>query len=346
MSNAAFSLLADGSLWLEPAASTSAARHDAVFHTLLYVTGFFFVLVIVLMLTFVMLYRRRNGALPQGAPTHSTALEIVWTAIPIGVVTTFFVMGLSAFLDADVPPSNAELIDVEARQWAYTFTYPNGATSERLYLRLDRPALLQLRSADVLHSLYIPAFRLQRNAVPGRTVEMWFQPTELGSYHIFCTQYCGDGHSLMTTEAEVLDDDAYEAKLSALANIFVDLATQKPLPYERVGANLHRTAGCGQCHSVDGSPGTGPTWKGLYKHDHAFSKAPPGYTLSAADDDAKWEAYLRESVLDPGAVIVERFQNVMPPYASQFSGTPYKDKKLAAIIAYIKELGKPREKQK
>ena len=159
--------------------------------------------------------------------------------------------------------------------------------------------ILQLHSADVLHALYIPAFRIQRNAVPGRTVEMWFKPTKLGSYHAFCTQYCGNGHSLMTTEVVVLDATGYAAKLAELGNIFVDPATKKPLPYAKVGQQLYKTTGCAQCHSVDGSPGQGPTWLGLYKSDVRFSVAPKGYTLSAGDDDAKWDAYLRESILDP-----------------------------------------------
>jgi cytochrome c oxidase subunit II len=334
-------LLAIESLGAVTAASTSAQRHDTVFHTLLWVTSFFFILVLVLMLSFIVLYRRRRGAIVSTAeaPTYNTVLEIIWTFVPICVVTVFFVIGLRVFLDADTPPPNAEVIEVEARQWQFTFTYPNGATGNALYLRVNRPVVLKLNSKDVLHALYIPAFRLQRNAIPGRTSEMWIQPTMLGTYYAFCTQYCGDGHSLMTAEVVVLENAAYEAKLAELANIFVDPETQHPLPYAQVGEKIYKTAGCSQCHSVDGSPNTGPTWKGLYKRDVAFSVAPPGYTLKTGDDDAKWEAYLRESVLDPPAKVVEGFQNVMQSYADQFSGTQYKEKKLAAIIAYIKSLG-------
>jgi cytochrome c oxidase subunit II len=331
-------LFADGTVWLEPAASTSAHRHDAVFHTVLYVTGFFFILVMLLMLTFIVLYRRRKGQHPENAPTHNTGLEIAWTLIPLGVVSTFFVLGFRAFLEDDTPPVNAEVIDVEARQWSYTFSYPSGGQSDRLYLRVNRPVLLNLHSSDVLHSLYIPAFRIQRNAVPGREVQMWFQPTQLGTYHIFCTQYCGDGHSRMTTEAVVLEEDEYQAKLAELANIFIDPEAKAPRSYAAVGELLYKSAGCSQCHSVDGSPNVGPTWKGLYKRDHEFSTAPQGYTLKASDDDAKWDAYLRESVLKPDAKVVEGFQNVMQPYAARFSGSPYKDKQLTAIVEYIKSL--------
>ncbi len=333
----AANILGQGSFWLEPAASTSAAAHDFVFDALLYITAFFFLLVLTLMLSFIVLYRRRKGSPPAGGPTHNTPLELVWSGIPLVVVATVFVLGFRAFVRLDTPPSNATVIDVEARQWAFSFTYPNGAVSNRLYLEVDRPVLLQLHSVDVLHALYIPAFRVQRNAVPNRTTELWFLPTRIGTYHVFCTQYCGDGHSRMTTEAEVLDTADYSAKLGQLANIFVDPATKKPLPYAEVGQRLYKSSGCAQCHTVDGSLGQGPTWLGLYKQDVAFS-VPPGYTLRADDDDAKWDAYLRESVLDPGAKVVQGYQNVMPSYAAQFSGSAYKDKKLAALVEYIKSL--------
>jgi cytochrome c oxidase subunit 2 len=177
---------------------------------------------------------------------------------------------------------------------------------------------------------------------------LWFQPTRIGAYHVFCTQYCGNGHSLMTTEAEVLDETGYSAKLAELANIFMDPATRQPLPYAKVGERLYKTSGCAQCHSVDGSPGQGPTWLGLYKSDHSFSVAPEGYALRADDDDAKWDAYLRESILDPGAKVLRGYQNVMPSYSAQLSGTAHKDKRLAAIVEYIESLdnhgpgGKPK----
>jgi cytochrome c oxidase subunit II len=338
MSDTASCLLAQRSFWLEPPASTSAGQHDVVFHTVLYVTGFFFVLVVCLMLFFIVRYRRRKASETGDGPTHNTVLELVWTAVPLVVVMIFFVMGFRAFLDFDTPPANAESIDCEAKQWAYSFTYPNGAVSEKLYLRIDRPVIVQLRSADVLHSLYIPAFRIQRNAVPGRTIDMWFQPTQVGNYHVFCTQYCGNGHSLMTTEAVVLDETGYSAKLAELSNIFVDATTKQPIPYAKVGEKLYKSSGCAQCHTVDGKLSQGPTWQGLFKRDEKFSTPASGYAISASDDDAKWNEYLRESILEPGAKVVAGYQNVMPSYRSQFSGSPYKDKKLTAIVEYIKSL--------
>jgi len=331
-------LFADSGVWLGPPASTSAEQHDVVFYTVLYISAFFFFLVVTLMLVFIVVYRRRKPGEDRGGPTHNTPLEIIWTGIPLVVVLVIFVLGFRGFLDIDTPPSDATVIDVEARQWAFSFTYPNGAVSERLILQIDQPVVLQLHSVDVLHSLYIPAFRMQRNAIPGRTTEMWFQPTKLGTYHVFCTQYCGDGHALMTTEAQVVDAAGYSAQLAQLANIFVDPGTRQPLPYAQVGERLYKSSGCAQCHSADGSVGQGPTWQGLFKRDQKFAVAPAGYTLTAADDDARWEEYLRESIVDPGAKVVQGYQNVMPAYASQFGGSAYKEKKLAAIVEYIKSL--------
>jgi cytochrome c oxidase subunit 2 len=346
-------LLAHGTFWLDPPASTSAQNHDLVFYPLLYVMAFFFFLVVTIMLSFVVLYHRRKGQSSDDAPTHNTPLEILWTVIPLGIVIAFFVVGLRYYVDLEAPPAGADVIDVEASQWQFNFRYPNGAESNELYLQVDRPVVLKLTSKDVTHALYIPAFRVQRNAVPGRTTELWFEPTVLtdkedpdtgeeGFYHVFCTQYCGNGHAEMNTKAFVLSPEDYKQRLAEAANIFKDKNTGKDLPYVEVGKKLYMTRGCSQCHSIDGSKGQGPTWKDLYKSDHEFSKSDvDGYTLKESDLDKKWDDYLRESILHPDYKIVKDFQNVMPPQESTFSGSPVKEKMLQAIIEYIKSVGKP-----
>jgi cytochrome c oxidase subunit 2 len=142
----------------------------------------------------------------------------------------------------------------------------------------------------------------------------------------------------MTTTCEVLDPARYSAKMAELANIFVDPSTKKRLDYKDVGEKLYKMSGCSQCHTINGTPGTGPTWKGLYKSDVAFDVAPAGYKLTPQDDDEKWTEYLRESILKPSAKVVHGFQNVMPPQEAQFSGSPVKEKKLQAIVEFIKSL--------
>src|SRR5208283_1032637 len=171
------SLLAQRTFWLEPPASTSAQNHDLVFYALLYVMTFFFFLVVTIMVAFVFLYRRRKGHNSDDAPTHNAPLEIFWTVIPLGLVIGFFVIGLRYYVDLETPPAGADVVDVEASQWQFSFKYPNGAQSNELYLLVDRPVVLRLTSKDVNHALYIPVFRVQRNAVPGQNTEIWFQPT-------------------------------------------------------------------------------------------------------------------------------------------------------------------------
>jgi cytochrome c oxidase subunit II len=367
------SLLAQNSFWLEPPASTSAQNHDLVFYTLLYVMAFFFFLVVTIMLAFVVLYRRRKGQSSDDAPTHNTPLEIFWTIIPLGIVIGFFVVGLWYYVDLEAPPAGADVVDVEASQWQFNFKYPNGAESNELYLLIDRPVVLKLTSKDVTHALYIPAFRVQRNAVPGQATEIWFKPTaiaeadpatgEEGSYHVFCTQYCGNGHAEMNTKAYVLTKEDYDKRLAEAANIFVNKTTKEPLPYVQVGERLFKQFGCAQCHTLNGEKGTGPTWKGLYKRDHQFSKSnEQGYTLLESDGDEKWDDYLVESILHPEAKIVQGFENQMPPQETTFSDpaarsrklsaivadivqgkpTTNKEKKLVAMIEYIKSLGEPK----
>jgi cytochrome c oxidase subunit 2 len=366
-------LLAQRSFWLETPASTSAVAHDFAFYALLYVMGFFFFLVTAVMLAFVVKYRRRKGVPTDGTPMHNTALEVFWTIVPLIIVTGFFVLGLYGFVDLETPPAGADVVDVEASQWHFNFKYPNGAESDELYLRLNRPVLLRLTSKDVSHALYVPAFRVQRNAVPGRTTYLWFQPTELTAgkdpetgedayFHAFCTQYCGDGHSEMHAKVFVLEPADYDKRLSDAANIFVDHATNKPLAFVDVGKKLY-AGNCAQCHTIDGGAGQGPTWKGLYKSDVKFASSNvPGFTLAENDDNEKWDAYLVESILHPEAKIVQGFQNVMPSQESSFSDaagsvpklsdivarieagkdTSYKEKKLAAITEFIKSVGNPK----
>jgi cytochrome c oxidase subunit 2 len=363
-------LFADRSFWLETPASNTAQNHDFVFYILLYVMAFFFFLVMAIMLAFVVIYRQKKGQAFDRGPTHNTPLELSWTIVPLVIVLGFFVLGLRYFVDLESPPDGAMVVDVEASQWHFNFKYPNGAEADDLYLLADRPVLLRLTSKDVTHALYIPVFRVQRNAVPGRTTQLWFVPTEKTTgkdpetgddayYHIFCTQYCGNGHSEMQAKCYVLDKAEYDKKLSEAANIFVDHAhNNAPLPYAKVGEKLY-AGNCAQCHTINGGASTGPTWKGLYKSNVKFSVPAAGYTLSEADDDAKWDDYLVDSILHPEAKIVEGYQNVMPSQESAFSDTPgskpnlaqikarilankdttYKEKKLVAITEYIKSVG-------
>lgn len=343
--------------WLPSAGSESAETYHSVFNLILYVTGFFFLLVVVLMLYFVVRYRRRSPQeIPAAdAPTHNTVLEIAWTGIPLVIVIFIFVLGFRGYMNLEQPPSNAEPITVMAQKWSFSFEYKNGAISNNLYVPVGQPVVLNLTSKDVLHSLYIPVFGVQKNLIPQRTTQLWFTAKTITPMDkpnvLFCTQYCGNAHSQMgsgggevgsdmASYCYVLSQADYDAKMAELNNLFVDPATKKNRPLREVGAKLFMTSGCASCHSLDGTENIGPTYKGLYKSvvEYTTSEGASG-TLRVSDSDADWDAYLRESILQPGAKVVKGKQNVMGSFATQFSGSPAKDKKLEAINEFIKSLG-------
>lgn len=365
-------ILAD-SFFLPDPASKFASQTDWAWNMILYVTGFFFCVVVGAMTYFVIRYRRRTPNDVTSEITHNTPLEIIWTGVPLILVGVFFYVGFKGFLNYDTPPSECAIVDVLGQKWSFSFTYPNGAQSPNLYVLKDAPVRLNMHSIDVLHALYLPNFRVQRNLVPYRQTSIWFIPTEYtkddrmemdkqtgkmevveqGGYPIYCTQYCGNGHSKMTARLYVLDKAKYDAKMAELANPFKKKEGTKStwVAYYEVGARLYAEMGCRSCHSVDGTLGTGPTWQGLWKRDHEFYYVQPGsadadaaghYELKETDSDAKWERYLIESMNDPGAKLVrfngKDYQAVMPQFAAQLSGNESNVDKSHALIEYIKSL--------
>jgi cytochrome c oxidase subunit II len=364
-------ILAD---WFLPREGSNLA-HDVnrTWMLVVSVTGFFFCIVVGVMTVFVIRFRRRTPNDPTSKVTHNTTLEILWTAVPLALVLTFFYVGFRGFLNYDTPRSDSLVVSVEARQWQFSFTYPNGAQDGNLYVLKDQPVRLNMHSVDVLHALFIPNFGTQRNIIPGRETSLWFIPTQYTrtqqkvktdlatgktelvwedeGWPIYCTQYCGDGHSRMFARVFVLDQEQYEAKMKELANPFVMKTKEGKkvyVPYVKLGESLYNSLGCGSCHSVkaadkDSNTGTGPPWAGLWKRDHEFSYGNvPGYTLKATDPDEKWEAYLRESILDPDAKLVRfkgRDYHGMSTFAGSLGGSSTNDEKLRSMVDYIKSLG-------
>ena len=355
-------------------ASNLAPGVDRTWLLVLSVTGFFFCLVVAVMTVFVIRYRRRTPNDVTSNITHNTPLEILWTGIPLALVLVFFYLGFKGFLNYNTPQSDCLVIDVAAKQWSFTFTYPNGAQDGNLYLLLNEPVRLNLHSDDVLHAIYLPNFRTQRNLVPGRQTFVWFIPTELTprivrtdpatgkselvadeGWPVLCTQYCGDGHSRMFSRVYVLTPENYDEKMKELANPFKEKKDGKTafIPYVTLGEKLYKQIGCASCHSVNGSLGTGPTWKGLWKRDHEFSSVTPNsvgadaagnYFLKATDPDDKWEAYLTESILDPDAKLV-RLGGVnyrgMSSFASQLSGSTTNDEKRPPLSPISRAWARP-----
>jgi cytochrome c oxidase subunit II len=311
-------LLAEtGGFWLPESAATNPLT-DRVFNLVLVICSLLFLLVVGLMTFFVVRYHRRPGVLPQTAPSHNALLEATWTAVPVMIVAVIFYQGFVAYLTMATAPPGCYDLRVSARQWAWQFIYPNGHVDENLHVPAGEPVRLTMTSEDVIHGLWIPALRVKQDVVPGRYSTIWFQADKPGTYNVLCTQYCGDEHSNMLATLVVQTREEYDAWLKNAANYL------KTLPPVEAGNLLYQRRGCSQCHSVDGSAGTGPSFKGIYGKNVKMSD---GRSV-AADDN-----YLRESILDPQAKVVAGYQPVMSTYRGLVS-----DDEITALIEFIKSL--------
>jgi len=307
-----------GDFWLPQRASSEAGAVDHLFYFIFGVSAFFFLLIVVLALLFVLRYRRRPGREVEPSPSHNLKLELTWSIIPIIIVIVIFALGFQRFLDMATPPANSYEIQVTGQKWKWFFTYPSGFVSDELHVPVDEPVKLVLTSEDVIHSLYIPAFRIKKDAVPGRYSTAWFRAIEPGQYLLLCAEYCGTGHSDMQTWTVVHEPGGFETWLAKASN-FLDTLS----PAE-AGERLYKTKGCAQCHSVDGAGGIGPSFRDLYGHRQA---------LRGGAEVTVEENYVRESILDPQAKVVAGFEPVMPTYQGKLS-----DREITAIIAYLKQL--------
>lgn len=302
------------------AASRTTVAVDSVFLFIAAVCLFFFLLVEGLLIYFAIRYRRRREG-EAGAASEATghvALETVWIVIPSLVVVAFFVYGYVVFRDLRAPLAGATDIRVIARQFGYEFRHSDGRKEiGELHVPAGKPVTLVMTSEDVIHGFFIPAFRIKQDILPGQYTTLPVSPDKPGSYDIFCTQYCGVGHSTMRALLVVMPPDEYARWLAAAA-------APTGLPPAERGKALARKAGCLGCHSDDGSAKIGPTFKGLFGRRVELE----GGKKAIADED-----YLRESLQDPGAKVVKGYPNIMPTFKTTLS-----EDDLAAIIAYLKTL--------
>jgi len=304
--------------WMPSRSSTTAAAVDSVWSLILWISTFFFVLITVLMVVFVFRYRGGRGQGAKGSKDHNTALEVTWTVIPILLVIVIFWVGFEVYMDMAVPPEDAYEVQVTGQKWKWLFTYPNGYVDENLHVPVDTDIQLLMTSEDVIHSFFVPAFRVKKDVVPGRYTKLWFNPTDPGEYQIFCTEYCGTGHSDMLATVVVHEPGGFETWLAEASDLHGRFS-----PVE-VGEIFYNRFGCGQCHSLDGAAGIGPTFQGLFGRTSPISDG----TSVVADEN-----YIRESILNPQAKVVSGFEPVMPTFQGRF-----KDQDITAIIEYIKRL--------
>ena len=314
--------VSDGQWWMPKQASTVAPQVDNLFHFILWVSVFFFVLITVLTVYFVIKYRHREGHSAQPTAAHSTALELTWTVIPTILVLMMFYFGFKGYMDMAVAPPNSYEVQVIGQTWAWSFTYPNGFTNgAELHVPKGVPVRLVLTSQDVIHSLYIPNFRLKKDAVPGRYNRFWFEATEVGEFPIYCAEYCGTQHSEMLGKVVVHEPKDFAEWL------------EKASDWEKSGISPVEAGKkfwdgrCKQCHTIDGTANTGPTFKDLWGREEEMNDG----TKILVDEN-----YVLESIINPNAHIVKGF--AAPSAMPTFKGQLKEPRDINAIIAFLKTI--------
>ncbi len=272
------------------------------------------VAVTITMLVFIYKYNRRRNPVPEDIE-ENLPLEVAWTVLPTLLVLGMFYFGWVDFDYIRNPPKDAMPIDVIARQWSWTFKYQDGRQTDTLRVPVGRPVKLVMTSEDVIHSLFIPAYRIKEDCVPGLKTHLWFNADQTGTFDIFCTEYCGLEHSHM------------RAKLIAMpaTDFAAWYKTKEEAEGENKGLELLRTKGCLGCHTTDGTRKVGPTFKGLYGSNVTVVTNGKERTTAANED------YIERSVRNPGADVVKGYPNIMPKI-------PVTDEELKEILEYLETL--------
>lgn len=309
-----------GTLLLPPSGSSFAPEVDALFAFLFYVSLFFLIVIFTAVIFFLVKYRRRNGETTTSTVTaHNTFLEISWTVIPLIIVLILFFWGFRVYMKMSIVPKDALEIKVTGQKWFWSFVYPNGATAvNELVVPMGKPIKLLMSSQDVIHSFYVPAFRIKRDVLPNRYTIIWFEATNPGVFDLMCAEYCGSGHSKMLGRVRVVNDREYAQWMETAG------APEEGLPPQEMGEKLYKSKGCISCHSTDGTPGNGPSFRGVFGHKVSFIDG----TSTTVDEN-----YLRQSILEPQAKVVAGYQPIMPTYQ-----TILKEDQIDALIAFIKSL--------
>jgi cytochrome c oxidase subunit 2 len=298
-------------------ASTFAGPVDALYFFLIAVSVFFSLLIAGLVIFFAVKYRRHANDPTPAPATGGTALEIVWSVIPLGISMVIFGWGASLFFTINRPPDDALEVYVVAKQWMWKLQHMEGQREiNELHIPVGRAIRLKMTSEDVIHSFYVPAFRTKQDVLPGRYTQTWFHPTKPGKYHLFCAEYCGTKHSGMIGWVYVMEPTEYQAWLGG--------GTSEGSLASR-GDKLFQDLACANCHKNDGS-GRGPSLEGLFGKTIELEN---GQKVTVDDE------YLRESILSPQAKIAKGYQPIMPT----FQGLVTEDQ-LLQLIEYIKSLGK------
>jgi cytochrome c oxidase subunit 2 len=296
-------------------ASTLAGKVDALYFFLVAVSAFFVVLIAGLIVILGIRYRRRAQGDVGAKVIPSLTLEITWTIIPLVIGLVMFAWGAQVYFAQATPPAETLDIYVTGKQWMWKFQHLNGQREvNELHVPVGRAIRLTGTSEDVIHSFFVPAFRVKADVIPGRYTTLWFHPTKVGTYHLFCAEYCGTQHSGMIGRVVVMEPGDYQAWLAG-GGAEGSLASQ--------GQKLFQDLACITCHKSDGQ-GRGPVLDGIFGRKVELANG----TIVTAD-----EAYLRESILSPTAKVAAGFQPIMPTFQGLVS-----EEQLMALIEYIRSL--------
>jgi cytochrome c oxidase subunit 2 len=295
---------------------------DKAFLVVLSISFFFLIGLTVVMIYF--MYRYNDKRNPVATQIHgSTTLEIVWTVIPFLLTMVMFYYGWAGWKPMQKAPKDAMEVTVYARMWNFSYEYENGKRTDTLYLPKDKPVKLNLKAMDVLHSLYIPAFRVKQDMVPNKENNfMWFEPQRVGMYEIYCAEYCGLQHSYMYSYVKVMEDSAFQsfiADTAMVASAEIDSPTA-------TGKRIMQNIGCFACHTLDGTKLVGPSFKGIWGAEHIVVTGKETRKVTVDEE------YIKRSIYDPNADVVEGFmKGLMVSYQGQLSEDDIK-----SITEYLK----------
>jgi cytochrome c oxidase subunit 2 len=306
--------------FIPESASTYSGDVDALYFYISGVTVFFTLLISLVIIFFVIRYRRRNPFEIPRPLEGSTKLETLWSVIPLLIAMSIFVWGAKVYFAQYRPQKNAMEIYVVGKQWMWKFQHSTGQREiNELHIPVGRKIKLIMTTEDVIHDVFIPAFRIKADVVPGRYTTEWFEATRPGRYHLFCAEYCGMNHSGMGGWVVVMEPTEFDNWLSGNANQMSPAAA---------GQQMFESLGCVSCHGANGEGGRGPALLGLFGSNVSLGS---GQTVRAD------EGYIRESILNPQAKIVSGFGPIMPSFQGQVN-----EENLLQLVAYVKSLSTPK----
>lgn len=311
-----------GRFMLPPEGSAYAAEVDRVFLGLYWLSVVLFLMIAIPAVYFAWRFRYKEGR-KTPHQTHNTTLEMIWTVLPSLLCVGIFFWGLNGYLKFVVAPGDALEIVVTGKQWLWQFEYPDGSrTVNDMHVPVGKPVHLVLTSEDVIHDFYIPTMRVKHDAIPGRFTEIHFTPTLVGETNFTCAEYCGRDHSGMHGVLTVESQENFDAWLATGGTEYVDYFDEGRIA--EWGALQYQRKGCNSCHSVDGTGSKGPTWRGIWGK---MVELRDGSTVRVD------EAYLRESMLQPQAKVVDGFEPIMPTFQGLL-----REHEMRGLIAYIQSL--------